>query len=360
MAKIPQRNSLHDQLVELLREGIVASRWEGELPSEAELCQEFQVSRMTLRKALSQLAMERWITLGGRGKRHRINRIPLKRNYAKARTIRLLTPFDPMSTGSIDHLVLTTFSERLAASGYQLKTEWHPRLFETFQPSLLTRLDAHPDTAGWVLHYATETIQRWFAGRDRPVVILGRRHEDIPLSSVYPDTEATARHAAGILYSRGHREMVYLIAELTSLSDRRASEVFVAEARRLGARARIVSYKAEPEPASRTIKDLIATKPRPTGFLIGNTDVAITLLCHLQAAGIRVPGEMSLIANWDDHCLNCTFPIIARYHTSGQALGTKLGAVMLDLIRHGTGKIRSFPILPEYVAGGSVGPGSTD
>jgi len=33
---------------------------------------------------------------------------------------------------------------------------------------------------------------------------------------------------------------------------------------------------------------------------------------------------------------------------------------MLDLIRHGIGKIRSFPILPEYVAGGTVGPGATD
>lgn len=76
-------------------------------------------------------------------------------------------------------------------------------------------------------------------GRDRPVVILGRCHENISLSSVYPDTEASARHAAGMLFSRGHREMIYLIAELTSLSDRRASEVFVAEARRLGAQARI-------------------------------------------------------------------------------------------------------------------------
>ena len=360
MAKIPQRNSLHDQLVELLREGIGASRWEGELPAEAELCREFQVSRMTLRKALGQLAVERWITLGGRGKRHRINRIPLKRKYSKARTIRILTPFDSVATGSVEHLVLKTFSERLAVSGYQLRTEWHPRLFETFQPSLLARLSAHPDTAGWVLHYATESIQRWFADRDQPVVILGRGHQNIPLSSVYPDTEASARHAAGMLYSRGHREMVYLIAELTSLNDRLASEMFVAEARRLGARARIVTYKAEPEPTSRTIKDLIATKPRATGFLIGNTDVAITLLCHLQSAGIRVPGEASLIANWDDHCLNCTFPIIARYQTSGQALGTKLGTVMFDLIRHGIGKIRSFPILPEYVAGGTVGPGATD
>ena len=355
MARIPQRSSLHDQLVELLREGIASSRWEGELPSEAELCQEFQVSRMTLRKALGHLAVERWITLGGRGKRHRINRISHKRNYSKARTIRLLTPFDPMSTGSIDHLMFATFAERLGVSGYQLKTEWHPRLFENFQPSMLARLDAHPDTAGWVLLYATESIQRWFAERDRPAVVLGRCHENIALSSVYPDTEASARHAAGLLFSRGHREMVYLIAELTSLSDRRGAEVFVAEARRLGAQARTVTYKAEPEPASRTIKDLIATKPRPTGFLIGNTDVAITLLCHLQAAGIRVPAETSLIVNWDDHCLNCTFPIIARYHTSGQALGSKLGTVMLDLIRHGIGKIRSYPIVPEYVAGGSVG-----
>jgi LacI family transcriptional regulator len=357
MAQLPHRISLHDQLVALLREGILASRWNDELPSEAELCREFHVSRMTLRKALAQLAVERWITLGGRGRFHGIYRKPLKREIATARTIRVLTPFSSAGVGSIDHVLFETLSERVTKTGFRLEIEHHPQLFKSFQASKLARLDALPDTAAWVLFYATEPIQRWFASRRRPTVVAGRVHDSLPLSNIYPDTLAAARHAAGLLCSRGHGDLVYLIANLTSLGDRLASEVFVAEAQRLGARARVVNYDAGDPSVGKAMMDMLASRPRPTGYVTGASEVAITVLCHLQSAGVRVPANASVIALWDDFILDCTYPVIARYHTDGRAFGRHIGRTLLDLIRHGTGKVRSIPIIPEFVAGGSVGSG---
>ena len=94
MPRTLRQITLHDQLVAALREAIDRARWSSHLPSESVLCREFQVSRMTLRKALSQLATEKWIALGGRGKAHQILRLARgkKQIHSSARTIRVLTP----------------------------------------------------------------------------------------------------------------------------------------------------------------------------------------------------------------------------------------------------------------------------
>jgi DNA-binding LacI/PurR family transcriptional regulator len=353
----PVRATLHDQLVSLLREGIENARWVRELPSEAELCREFHVSRMTLRKALAHLANEKWIVLGGRGSLHHIRSRPSSRKAPPARTIRILTPYALARMGSIENQLIETLSERVTAAGYRLEAECHPRIFENFQPEKLVHLDTLPGTAAWLLFLATEEIQRWFAATGRPAVVVGQVHHGVPLSSICSDTPAAARHAAGLLCSRGHRDLVYLIANLTSLGDRHASEAFVAEARRLGARARIVNYDNDAPSVGRVVQGLIASRPRPTGYVIGASEVAIAVLCHLQTAGIRVPMEAGVVALWADERLDFTFPTIARYHTDGRMMGRNISRALLDLIRHGPGRVRSIEIMPEFVTGGSIGSG---
>jgi DNA-binding LacI/PurR family transcriptional regulator len=355
MPNLPTRSTIHDQLVAMMRDAIETARWRGEMPSEAELCREFQVCRTTLRKALARLAAERWIEPGGRGRLHRILKRPRKRTVSSARTVRLLTPFGFSVWNSSMHLLMEELWARLSAAEYRLELEHHPGVFKKFQSAKLEHLDALPDTAAWLVMYSTEPIQRWFAARGRPTVLLGRVHDGLALSSIHPDPGAVARHAAGLLHSRGHRELVYLIATLTSIGDRDSSEVFTAEARRLGARARIVSYEAGAEALSKVMKDLIASRPRPTGYAVGAPETAITALCHLQAAGIRVPSSASVVCMWDDVHLGFTYPSIAHYRTDGRVFGRKVAGAVLDLIRHGAGKVRTESIVPDYVPGGSVG-----
>lgn len=356
MPQPPVRTTLHHQLISLIRQGIDDARWGGELPSEAELGREFQVSRMTLRKALAQLAEEQWIVLGGRGCAHRIVRRTRRKPKiaTTARTIRVLTPFNFAGWDTTHYLLLETFSERISAAGYRVEIEHHRGIYENFQAAKLARLDALPDTAAWLLFFSTAAIQRWFAAAKRPALVVGKIHDDLPLSCIYPDTSAAARHAAGRLYAAGYREMIYLIENLTSLGDRLASEVFVAEVRRLGGKARIVSYDSDTSAIRKTLLDVIASRPRPTAYVSGSPGIAITALCHLQAAGIRVPAEAGILALWEDEALDITYPAITRYRTNGRIFGRKIEQTLMELIRHGPGKIRVIPIIPEFVPGESI------
>jgi len=348
--------TLHDQLVTALREGIDLARWEGHLPRESELCREFKVSRMTLRKALAQLAAEKWIALGGRGNSHIILRRPRRkrRDVSAPRTVRVLTPFGFTSHNTSDFELLETLQERVSSAGYRIEIEVHRGIYQRFQASRLESLDAQLGTAAWVLYYTTAAIQRWFARCGRPTVVIGRVYENLPLSCVYPDTAAAVRHAVGRLHASGHRNMIYLIENLTSLGDRIASKVIVEEAQRLGAHARVVTYDHDPDSIRRTLLDLIAARPRPTAFVSGSPGVAITMLCHLLAAGVRIPAEAAVVTLWDDVNLDATFPTIARYRTDGKLMGRKVESLLAELLRHGAGKTRAIPVMPEFVPGGSV------
>ena len=357
--QVPLRISLHDQLVSLLKEGISEGRWGEELPIEAALCREFRVSRMTLRKALAQLGHERWLVLGGRGRRHSIQRRRAFVLNPAGGIIRVLTPYSLLSMGAVHHATLNTVAEIVAASGYQLQFEHHPGVFRRRPATELRRLCGLPDTAGWLLFFATEAMQRWFATSAFPCVNAGLLHEGVQLSAVYTETPAAARHAAGRFYARGHREMVYLIAEHTSLSNRRSSLVFVEEARRLGGNARIVEHTGDAESVDRVLRKLLAKHPRPSAFYAPSPECGLTTLCHLSAAGLRIPQEAAIVVGWDDEFLDHTLPTIARYRVNPTKYGRKIAAVILDRLQHEPGKVRKVGILPEFVNGGSLDPACT-
>ena len=61
VVSMPSRVSLVDQTVQALRQLIANQRWQDFLPSEEVLRAQFGISRVTLRKALSELVEQRWI-----------------------------------------------------------------------------------------------------------------------------------------------------------------------------------------------------------------------------------------------------------------------------------------------------------
>lgn len=197
--------------------------------------------------------------------------------------------------------------------------------------------------------YGTHEIQSWLANLRLPLVTVGLQSEDAPVSAVYPDTRAAGRHAAGVLWSRGHRDLVYLVAKVTSAGDRRAADAFAREAVRLGARVKVLEHGGTLESIVRCMCDLLASRPRPTGFLVGCSHTAITAQGCLQHAGIRVPADAAVISMWHDVFLEFAYPPIARYRTDGRRMGRKAADFLLHQLRHGTGKVRRAPFMPELV-----------
>jgi LacI family transcriptional regulator len=350
-----QRHSLPDQIAERLQQGITAARWLRELPSEAELCRELRVSRVTLRKGIGQLIRGGWLTAGGRGCHHRIRKHAKRQKGTSGHIVRVLSPFSTHSLGSIQHVLLGNVAEQLGAAGFRLEFECRPSLFTRHAPEELKRLSALPDTAAWVLKFSTPSMQRWFAENRIPCLVFGRPEEAMELPCIFSDAPVISRHAAGLFCQRGHRELVYCIAEFTSLNDRLCSNTFAQEAQRLGARAQIITHKREPSALSRQLDALLSAEPRPTAFFSTCPEHCLTILCHLLNAGLRVPADASIIAGGDDEFLHFALPKFACYRVDGVKTGRKTAALLMDLIRNGRGQPSNVSILPTFVAGETLG-----
>ena len=358
---LPERSTLSDQVAAYLKRGISQGSWTSELPTENEFCRDLQISRSTLRKALAQLSTEGWIVQGGQGRRHLIR----KRNGARLRSpagtvVRFLTPHHPVAAGAVTHQVIESIAEMVTRSGFRLEIEERPALYQKRGFKELSRLNELPDTAAWVVNFATEAMQRWFAGRPRPCILLGRAYPGIRLPRAYPDSEAAGRHAAGLLYSRGHRHFAFLQDEFTSLGDRVGGRAFVEEALRLGANAKTVIHSRESASVCAALRGLLAERPMSTAYFSNCPEHCITILCFFQSLGYRIPEDLCLISGWDDVSLDFTVPSIARYRIDGTKMGRAVARIVLDVLRHGTGKKpKEVRILPEFVAGGSLAKDAT-
>lgn len=148
--------------------------------------------------------------------------------------------------------------------------------------------------------------------------------------------------------------MGYLIADFTSHGDRVGSDAFADEGRRLGADVRVLTYDPEPQGICRAVAAILASKPRPTALYLTCPEDCVTTLCQLQRAGIGVPGEIDILAGWDDPILDYTVPVISRYQIDTIKYGRMVGAMLLDIIRHGPGRIRELRMMPDFAAGGTL------
>ena len=64
---------------------------------------------------------------------------------------------------------------------------------------------------------------------------------------------------------------------------------------------------------------------------------------------LTVPADAAVISMWHDVYLDFAYPPIARYRTDGRRMGRKAADFLLHQLRHGTGKVRKAPFMPEFV-----------
>ena len=354
-----RRFSLPAQAAEALRNGITDAQWQNRLPSEAELCRELQVSRGTLRKALAQLGAEGLIASAGRGLHHNILRTPRAAAGSRGKVIRILIPEAPERLGELHLIICDSLRAHAGRGGYLVEFELHPRLFRLRTlaglEAYLSRLNALPGTKGWVVLGSSEIIQRWFSTRRLPCVVIGPPHPGVKVACVWPDTQASARHAAGLFHARGHRDIVYMSPKKTTLGDHRGAAAFLHEASRLGLNARVITHANGMETLCKAVDELLAERRPPTAFFHYSGYDCLTLLCHLQNSGRKVPRDISVIAGWAESFLTFTEPPITHYRIDGFATGRKIARMLIDQIERRAIAPRHAVILPEFIAGGTLG-----
>ena len=193
-------------------------------------CALLGVSRVTLRKALAQLAGQGIIRAGGRGKTHTVQGLPAAAAAAGAssRIVRCLSPVTSLDLVWSTRVIFDQIQTALRKWDMKLQYDHRPALWRGDPAARLQRLVAESPAACWLLFRASIRIQQCFAEMRLPTLVLGPCHHGIVLPCAEVDVEALGRHAAGEAARRGHRHIAFVVFDPSV-----ASSVATAEGSRL-------------------------------------------------------------------------------------------------------------------------------
>ncbi len=288
-----------------------------QLPTEKELVDEFQASRLTISKGLSNLVGEGLITRT-RGRGSFINRpqSSLSREQDVATRhepgiLKFISP--PISAGDdvrVRHGVLEGMRDTVHAAGYTVGVDF----FHSVEDELeLLREYTRPLNDGFVIwsvqHPAITEQLTMMKKAGFPFVLVDSFFPDFPADSVLTDNAAGAEAVVRHLYNLGHRRIAYLTAPTSrlSLSERLAGALgaFARYGLEFDGRVGIIPgietvnvqemNDSQQEFVNHWLRGLFAQPQKPTALFCSNDALAIAVCRMLEELKLNVPGDVSVV-----------------------------------------------------------------
>jgi DNA-binding LacI/PurR family transcriptional regulator len=354
---IPRRLSLSAQATDTLRKAIHDETWAEFLPSERRLCEMLQVSRPTIRTALHNLAKEGLISIQ-QGKRNKLL-VPSPRAEAMQSRLVGLVTMEPVA--AMSQAAYQNISEmRAQLAGHGFVTEFFVCQVSSAlsQRRKLEEFIKRNRMLCCVLLSVSVELQRWFAERSFPALVLGSCHQAIQLPSLDTDYRSVCRHAAGIFLSRGHRRVALVVPNAGVAGDIASEEGFreAFEHRHTqdGARAIIIRHNGSAQSISNKLDMLFNSTDSPTALLVAKPQHVFIVVIYLLRRGLAVPDKVSLIARDHDHIFEAVSPTITHYMFESNAFENKLIRMILQLASQHHLPPEANLLFPKFFPGGTV------
>jgi len=305
-----KRRPLYETLADDLRADIHGRRQDDlRLPTEEELCDAHGVSRITVRKALDILTAEGMIERApGRGTFVRQPSAP-KRRDARG-MVAGINVADMPSTINFVSLQVLGASEFLARHGAHISVKKNPHT--PADAAALIQECVESGVRGFLCYSHNDETPRSLGQealrRRLPAVLMNTRADDLPLDYVTGDNVAGGAMAARYLASLGHRRVAFF-SEVSDVSVRDRLQGFQRETAALGGVAApfVPRQGTDHESWAAFLRDARGF----TAVQCGNDHMAATLILRLAQAGLRVPGDISVMGydNSVAHCETGPVPI---------------------------------------------------
>lgn len=354
----PRRLSLVDQTVEIIRDTITGQLQTEFLPSEDALRQQLGVSRVTLRKALAQLAGQGWLKLGGRGKKHMVCRKSAAAPSSDGGVVRCLSPLTEAEVVWGTRIIFDEIRAGLSKLGRSLLFEKRLTLWRGNPERRLRQLTSEPGTAAWLLYRATPQIQRWFLKNEIPCLVLGPCHDGVALPSVQVDVNALGRHVAAEAARLGHEHIGFLVYDpdvasaVATLNGLRELKTNAG----LPITVTVVRDDTTVNGLRAILAALMASPNRPTLLLLAAAPQSLPVMGILHEMGIRVPEDVSVVVRDHEPYLTRSVPELTRYTFDWLKLGRNATRLIASVIESGSGKNTDRCIMPEFIRGATIGP----
>ncbi len=325
------------------------------LPGERELSQKLQVSRRTVRKALSILRSDGVVKTGARCTVSLLARNKT-RVLERRMHVNLLLPESLVHSRPFTLLWIGFLTDLMHKNGYIFEIVSGAKYYGANSRRSLAQLVKSKPAACWVLSRTNQPLQQWFNEHDVPAIVVGSVHPSITLPSLDTDYMALGHHMAGVFMRHGHSKVALFYGKTQHAGDIEAENGFrAALARHAGAQAPVV-VRAERTPAAviREIKRVLMMQDPPTGFMFSSAFTYIMVQSYLSSLGYVVPRDFSMTAQGDDIFLNYIFPAPARYAVSADKFAASLNRMIKQVVSGQAERGWKIRIMPDFLPGASL------
>lgn len=261
------------------------------------------------------------------------NRAAQAMHGRRSATIGLVVP-------TIDHAifaeVVQAFSDAVDAKGFTMLLASHGydlgREYAVLRKFLEHRVDG---VALIGLEHSDETL-RLVDSQGIPALSIWNYAAGGALPSIGADNRAAGRMAADHLLALGHRDIATIFPPVGGndrARDRRTGvDQALAAAGVVLSDARVAEVRYAITDAKLAASRLLATAPRPTAILCGNDVLAVGALYAARAAGLSVPGDVSVIGIGDFRGSADMEPALTTVRLPARQIGGEAGRALAAAI----------------------------
>jgi LacI family transcriptional regulator len=177
---------------------------------------------------------------------------------------------------------------------------------------------------------SSTAVLRQFVEQDKPVLVVNRLVETLPVSHVVVESYPAMRRLAAHVAELGHRRVAYLAGPARSWHNKERLRAVRTLARR-GVELVTVPCGATMADGHRAVPQVLAS--RVTAVLAYNDLAAIGVVAGLSEHGVSVPGDIS-VAGYDDIPFSrFVTPPLSTVHSPQEEVGSVAWKTMDGLLR---------------------------
>lgn len=209
--------------------------------------------------------------------------------------------------------------------------------------------------------FVTARMERLLLRHDFPQICIGEPRFDTILSWIDTNNTLSSDLAVEQLISTGCRTLAFMGGRKEDhiFMDRLRGFRSAMEKRGLEIREEYVTYNPpEVEAVSRSAAALLELPLPPDGIICTNSLMAVGTIRAIQAKGLDIPGQVSVIA-FDDHPYSpMVSPLPTIIDIDLFSLGVQAGSLLLKKIRDPSMLVQTYTALPRLLLRGTTrGPG---
>ncbi|HKU01589.1 MAG TPA: LacI family DNA-binding transcriptional regulator [Arthrobacter sp.] len=188
--------------------------------------------------------------------------------------------------------------------------------------------------------------------REKPVVVINRQVDGVP--SVVPDVNKGIGEAVRNLAANGHRKLAYVAGPPQSwMTTRRWEGVKAASDWSHLECVQLPSSKPTVDGGRQVARDVVASGA--TAVMTYNDLLAIGLMQELQAAGMQVPDQISIVGFDDIFGADFTTPALTTIRSPMADCGAEAATLLLDALHGAEAVAPALQVETELVLRGSSG-----